>query len=385
MLTRFSTTNKLKVNKLNNKQKRKVLEMRKLIFILSLALCSLFANAQQLEPNYHYSFWSNWNIGAGSVYSKPFDVTNWKFDNGANIGADLRLEKPLSNTWTVRLDVYVPGFIDYGKDRYGNLLAGANLNLGKYFYLFADGGLSLLKTIGEYYRSVALAGDCGLGSHIWFSDNAKLYLEVGTDCVSKIAKENAQPFGKLGFMYCLGVTNKDKENIERLHEMEHNVPRSEYEKLLAEKQECVNMLESTINDLNNMRNCCQKNYEKYEQEIKNLKNELEEAKSNVAMPFSILFDKDSAKLSKKALEIIKQVAIEINRDGGNYTLYGFGDYTGGDEHNMELSELRANTVKDELVRNGVEDSKLKIVALGKTQYFGTPESYVNRRVMFAKD
>ena len=353
---------------------------------MTLALCSLFANAQQLEPNYHYSFWSNWNIGVGAVYSKPFDVQNWWLDNGANFGVDVRLEKPLSNAWTVRLDACIPGLIQNEHyDRYGTAMAGANLNLGRYFYLFADGGIAVAKFGALHGNNYYFAADGGLGSHIWFSNNAKLYLEVGTDCVSKIAKENAQPFGKLGFMYCLGITNKDKENIERLHEMEHNVPRSEYDKLLAEKQECANQLESAINDLNNMRNCCQKNYEKYQNEINNLKAELEKAKSNVAISFSILFDKDSAKLNKKAQEIIKQVAIEINRDGGNYTLYGFGDYTGSDEHNMELSELRANTVKDELVRNGVEDSKLKVVALGKTQYFGTPESYVNRRVMFAKD
>jgi outer membrane protein OmpA-like peptidoglycan-associated protein len=66
-------------------------------------------------------------------------------------------------------------------------------------------------------------------------------------------------------------------------------------------------------------------------------------------------------------------------------VYGFGDFSGTDKHNLELSELRANTVKEELVKNGVDENRLKIVALGKTQYFGTPDSFDNRRVMFAKD
>lgn len=353
---------------------------------MTLALCSLFANAQRLEPNYRYSFWSNWNIGVGGVYSKPFDVDNWWLDNGANFGVDVRFEKPLSNAWTIRLDACIPGLIENEHyDRYGTAMAGANLNLGRWFYLFADGGIAVAKFGILQDNNFHFAGDAGLGSHIWFSDNAKLYIEVGTDCVSKIAKENAQPFGKLGFMYNLGMTRRDKENIARLHEMENNVPRNEYDRVVEEQKECAQMLESAINDLNNMRNCCQKNYEKYENEISRLKEELQKAKSNIAMPFSILFDKDSARLSKQALEIIKQVAIEINRDGGNYTLYGFGDYTGTDEHNMALSELRANTVKEELIKNGVDENRLKIVALGKTQYFGTPDSFVNRRVMFAKD
>ena len=359
--------------------------MKKLIFFMTLALCSLFANAQRLEPNYRYSFWSNWNIGVGGVYSKPFDVDNWWLDNGANFGVDVRLEKPLSKWWTLRLDACVPGLIENTYDRYGTAMGGFNLNFGRYFYLFADAGVSVSK-FGEFSdKNFHFAGDGGLGSHIWFSDNAKLYVEVGTDCVSKIAKENAQPFGKLGFMYCLGTTKKDKENIAHLHEMEQNVPRSEYDNLLAEKQECAKMLESVINDLNNMRNCCQKNYEKYEQQINKLKQELEEANSNVAMPFSILFGKDSAHLTKESIGVIKAVAIEMNKNGENYTVYGFGDFSGTDKHNLELSELRANTVKEELVKNGVDENRLKIVALGKTQYFGTPDSFVNRRVMFAKD
>ena len=357
--------------------------MRKLIFILSLALCSLFANAQQLEPNYHYSFWSNWNIGAGAVYSKPFDVQNWWLDNGANFGVDVRLEKPLSNAWTVRLDACVPGLKATGFDRYGTLMAGANLNLGKYFYLFGDGGVSLGRfgTIKDY--KFYLAADAGLGSHIYLSDNTKFYVEVGTDCASIINKETAKPFAKLGILFNLGTTVQDDLNIKALKRNQSAA--NEYDRLVAEQENCNRQLESAIAEIEKMRSCCNANNAKYEKEINELKEALENAKNNVSIPFSILFDKDSAKLSKQSQEIIKQVAIEINRDGGNYTLYGFGDYTGTDEHNMELSELRANTVKEELVRNGVEDSKLKVAALGKTQYFGTPESYVNRRVMFAKD
>ena len=66
-------------------------------------------------------------------------------------------------------------------------------------------------------------------------------------------------------------------------------------------------------------------------------------------------------------------------------MYGFGDYTGSDDYNDVLSASRCEAVKSELIRNGVDENKVKVVGLGKTQYFGTPESYVNRRVMFVKD
>lgn len=357
--------------------------MRKLIFILSLALCSLFANAQQLEPNYRYSFWSNWSIGAGAVYSKPFDLDNWTFSEGANFGIDARLEKPLSEYWTLRLDARIPGLKKNGTDRYGTAMGGVSLNLGRYFYLFTDGGLAFKKYNAEG-KHVWFNADCGVGSHFYLTNDVKMYLEIGSDFSKYVSVDNSKLFAVVGLQYGLGVTEKDRQKISILHNQKDNVNKSEYDRLAEEKDECNRQLEAAIAELDKMRNCCNSNNAKYEKEISDLKAALANKKDS-AVPFSVLFDKNSTNLSKVAKEIISQVAIEINKDGGTFTLYGFGDYTGSEQYNEVLSASRCESVKAELVRNGVPENKLNVVGLGKTQYFGTPESYVNRRVMFVKD
>jgi outer membrane protein OmpA-like peptidoglycan-associated protein len=359
--------------------------MKKLIFFMSLALCSLFANAQQLEQNYRDSFWSNWSIGAGAVYSKPFDVQNWWLDDGANFGGEIRFEKSFSPEWTVRLVGCVPGIKNTGHyDRYGTAMAGVSLNLGRYFHLFADGGIAYAKFGTIQSKKVYLAADYGLGSHIYLSDNSKIYIEIGSDCASMFSKPNSNLFGKVGYMYNLGRTKKDDDNIAKLHQLQNGVTQSEYEKLMAQKEEYAAQLEGALKELENMRNCCNSNNSKYEKEIADLKEALANKKDS-AIPFSVLFEKNSANLSKVAKEIISQVAIEINKDGGSYTLYGFGDYTGTENYNETLSQSRCESVKAELIRNGVSENKINVVGLGKTQYFGSSESYVNRRVMFVKD
>ena len=75
----------------------------------------------------------------------------------------------------------------------------------------------------------------------------------------------------------------------------------------------------------------------------------------------------------------------MNNDNANYTLYGFGDYTGTDEHNQILSEARCKAVKDELVKYGVSEDRINTVGYGKSKYFGDNESYLNRRVTFVKE
>ena len=223
-----------------------------------------------------------------------------------------------------------------------------------------------------------------MGTDFYVGDNLKVYAELGSDCGKYFSEANSILFGKLGLMYDLGITEKDRQNISILRNNQNSVSQTEYDKLVAEKNDCAVMLENTIQELNNMRNCCQSNNAKCEKEIADLKAALANKKDS-SMPFSILFDKNSTNLSSVAKEIISQVAVEMKNDGGSYTLYGFGDYTGSEEYNEILSLSRCESVKAELVRKGVQEDKINVVGLGKSKYFGTAESYINRRVMFVKD
>ena len=363
--------------------------MRKILLTLTMALCTIIsANAQDFNNDYRYGFWSNWSLGAGAVYSKPMDITSWSFEQGANVGVDVRLEKQLSKWWTLRLDACIPGFIkEHGYDRYGTAMVGMNFNIGDSFYLFGDGGIAAKRfNIEDGNNNLWLTCDAGLGAKTRFSKHSAAYIEIGADCSSYLDKtlEHSMAYGKLGYLYSFGVTKKDREAIANMNNHEGYVAVSEYERLAVEKESCAKMLEETINEVNKMRNCCQSNNARYEKEINDLKEALAN-KKDTTIPFSVLFKKNSVELDATAKEIISQVAIEMKNDGGSYTLYGFGDYTGSEEYNENLSGSRCESVKKELVKNGVDEDKLNVVGLGKTKYFGTAESYVNRRVMFVKD
>lgn len=73
---------------------------------------------------------------------------------------------------------------------------------------------------------------------------------------------------------------------------------------------------------------------------------------------NVLFDKDAATIKNSAESNLKQIAASINKryNGGEVRLYGFTDATGSAAHNQQLSEQRANAVKDWLSHHGNIDA-----------------------------
>lgn len=100
---------------------------------------------------------------------------------------------------------------------------------------------------------------------------------------------------------------------------------------------------------------------------------------------SVLFNFDKFDLTSSAAEKVKEAAELIEKQGGNYFIDGFTDSIGTEAYNMELSRKRAQTVKDALVKEGIEDSRMEVRAFGE-QYpkctNETPEGrQCNRRVI----
>ena len=370
--------------------------MKKIFLVIAMAMCSLFVNAQDFNNNYRYSFWSNWSLGVGGVYSKPVDLQTWGFDEGANYGADIRLEKQLSKFWTLRLVGTVPGIPEQQNyDRYCTAMVGMNFNICKWLYLFGDGGIAVKRfnTVDNNNKHW-LTCDAGIGSNIRLSKHSTIYAEVGADCSSYLDKEleHSMCFGKLGYMFNFGITSRDAYNLQDLCRECHEgyVTEDEYNVLKEEKEGCERSLDATIAELQKVKKCCEENRQKMSDEINRLNDIINDIRENAVtgkygVPFSVLFAKDSYELDKFAKEIIRNVAIEMNNDNANYILYGFGDYTGTDEHNQILSEARCKAVKDELVKYGVSEDRINTVGYGKSKYFGDNESYLNRRVTFVKE
>ncbi len=106
----------------------------------------------------------------------------------------------------------------------------------------------------------------------------------------------------------------------------------------------------------------------------------------------VQFDFDSDKIQKRSFADLLEVAKAMNADknkGKKYEVGGHTDNVGKDGYNQKLSERRANSVKNFLVKSGKVDGKrLTVVGYGPKQPIvsnDTPANRaINRRVEFKK-
>ncbi|MGZ4020121.1 MAG: OmpA family protein [Flavisolibacter sp.] len=82
---------------------------------------------------------------------------------------------------------------------------------------------------------------------------------------------------------------------------------------------------------------------------------------------NVLFDKDESTLKPGAEYNLKQVVSSIDKryKGGDVGLFGFTDATGSKDHNKQLSQQRAETVRAWLVQHGIDDKHISIQAKGE--------------------
>lgn len=99
----------------------------------------------------------------------------------------------------------------------------------------------------------------------------------------------------------------------------------------------------------------------------------------------VLFDFDKYNLKPAALEKVKEAAMTIIDLGGKVYIDGYTDSTGPDEYNMTLSKKRADSVKDALIKDGVDPELLETRGFGKSDPKCTNETRegraCNRRVV----
>ena len=105
----------------------------------------------------------------------------------------------------------------------------------------------------------------------------------------------------------------------------------------------------------------------------------------VRMTNDILFDVDSAALRSASRSTLSDLATNIRQYSDEYvTVEGHTDSTGTSEHNMVLSERRANSVRDYLVSQGLPGSQITARGYGESMPKAsndTPEGrQLNRRV-----
>ena len=95
---------------------------------------------------------------------------------------------------------------------------------------------------------------------------------------------------------------------------------------------------------------------------------IEPARMVSAPSFIVFFDFDKSELTPAAQDTIRKAANAYRTKGGaQIKASGHTDRAGTDAYNLALSLRRANAVKDMLVREGVTESDISVVALGESQ------------------
>jgi outer membrane protein OmpA-like peptidoglycan-associated protein len=104
----------------------------------------------------------------------------------------------------------------------------------------------------------------------------------------------------------------------------------------------------------------------------------------ITLSGSVLFATNQAQLLPAAISRINEVADALTRGNpdATITIEGHTDSQGTHEHNVDLSERRAQAVKDQLVSHGVAADRIKTVGIGPDRPIAsnkTPEGRANNR------
>jgi outer membrane protein OmpA-like peptidoglycan-associated protein len=102
----------------------------------------------------------------------------------------------------------------------------------------------------------------------------------------------------------------------------------------------------------------------------------------------ILFDVDKAALKPRSREELAKLASILNKyEDTNILLEGHTDNTGSDEHNLDLSRQRAQSVSNYLAEQGVNPTRFTIMGYGESQPIADNDTgegrELNRRVEVA--
>ncbi len=358
--------------------------MKKLFIVLALAGMSLTSMAQE-DPTLKYSvatnsFWSNWFIQAGAEWNAWY--SNEEHGLGlarspfkkfrSNPGASIAIGKWFTPGIALRTKLQgIWGKTVTDADNYGNhnsfwtlnehvmfnlsnLIYGYNPNRVWNLIPFAGAGISRTMTHNLYAMQLSV----GVQSSWKLNKHLNIYLEGGWNRlegdVDGIDKSNGQRgwdshdnmfYAELGLNFNLGKATWNK------------VPDVDAIKALSQSQ--IDALQKQLDDAN-AENARLKNM------LANQKNAGQSVKEYVTTPVSVFFNINKTKIaSQKDLVNVRALANYAKDNNSKLLVTGYADSaTGTPAINQRLSEGRANTVAEELVKMGVSRDNISTAAKG---------------------
>lgn len=380
--------------------------MKKLFIALAFASISLSSMAQDADPTLKYSvatnsFWSNWFIQVGADWNAWYsgqehgqDLSTSPFKKfRSNPGVSVAVGKwftPGIGLRTKLSGIWGKNVTDDNNDGNGNkywtlnehvlfnlsnMLCGYNPNRVWNFIPFAGAGV----TRSMSYNTYAMNYSVGILNTFRVSKKVGINFELGWDRLEGDAdgcdysngnrgwdSHDNKLYAEVGLTFNLGKASWDK------------TPDVDAIKALSQSQ--IDALNAQLNDANAENARLKKLLaEKKEESTKGVK---EFANSPVSVFFSINKYKIA---SRKDLVNVKEMAKYAKENDANILVTGYADSaTGKPAYNQKLSEKRANTVADEIVKMGVSRDKITTEAKGGVNDL-SPISYNRRATVQIKD
>jgi outer membrane protein OmpA-like peptidoglycan-associated protein len=373
--------------------------MKKFLMVLALASVSVAGMAQETTEKYSVatnSFWSNWfvqaNVAGTAFYSSQernagFSKSPLK-DFRNNLGLSLAIGKwftpglglrtKVNGVWgrTVSSEDAKTNASKYWQANeqvlfnLSNMLCGYNPNRVWNFIPYAGAGIARNMS----YNTYAMGLQAGLLNEFRLSRKFALNLDLSYGIHEPDFDGNGASFGEgkpsvkskdrdlnveIGLTYNLGKAtwNKvpDVDAINALHQSQLDALNAQLADANAENDRLNNLI---------------KNHKCPEAKTVTVK-------EVATAPVSVFFNIGKSKIaSRKDLQNVKAMT-EANKDA-KFVVTGYADSkTGSAAYNQKLSQKRAETVADELVKMGVSRDNIEIVAAGGVDNL-TPISY-NRR------
>ena len=380
--------------------------MKKLFIALAFAGISLSSMAQDADPTLKYSvatnsFWSNWFIQVGADWNAWYsgqehgqDLSTSPFKKfRSNPGVSVAVGKwftPGIGLRTKLSGIWGKNVTDDNNDGNGNkywtlnehvlfnlsnMLCGYNPNRVWNFIPFAGAGV----TRSMSYNTYAMNYSVGILNTFRVSKKVGINFELGWDRLEGDAdgcdysngnrgwdSHDNKLYAEVGLTFNLGKASWDK------------TPDVDAIKALSQSQ--IDALNAQLNDANAENARLKKLLaEKKEESTKGVK---EFANS----PVSVFFNINKYKIaSRKDLVNVKEMAKYAKENDDNIIVTGYADSaTGKPAYNQKLSEKRANTVADEIVKMGVSRDKITTEAKGGVNDL-SPISYNRRATVQIKD
>ncbi len=350
--------------------------MKKLLIVLAFASVSLCTFAQDADPTLKHSvatnsFWSNWFIQVGGEWNAWYSgqehgsglshspLKGFRSNPGVAVAVGkwftpgIGLRTKVQGIWGKQVN-HTPARQDVGNKYWvaqeqvlfnlSNLIYGYNPERVWNFVPFLGGGFGRSMS----YNSYALGLSAGILNQFYVSKKVAINVELGLITSENDKDGNAaftgtgrgwdahdnHLYGEVGLTFNLGKASWDK------------TPDVDAIKALSQSQ--IDALNAQLNDAN-------AENARLKKLLAEKSNETPAVKELVHTPVSVFFNINKSKIaSKKDLVNVQALAKYAVDNNSKLVVTGFADSaTGKPAYNQALSEKRAETVADELVKMGV--------------------------------